>query len=253
MTESPLGSGNRSPASLPVFDLGVAPYEPLQALQGRLRQAVADGLVAGVLLLLEHEPVITLGSRGTDGDLRLSAGRGRNASGDAARELWGRLTSIPVVRSERGGQATLHAPGQLVSYPVVPVPDHDLGKYVRGLEECLIVVLREHGIHADRRPRHPGLYVSGDKIASVGLRCQKWVASHGTSLNVTVDLTLFDSIVSCGEATLRQTSMESLLGERFSMAGVKDAYCRAFADVFGWRVAPTRRVVFSEVEKELGL
>ena len=65
-------------------------------------------------------------------------------------------TSIPVVRSERGGQATLHAPGQLICYPVVPVPDRDLGKYVRNLEECLVILLRWHGIRAERRPGRPG-------------------------------------------------------------------------------------------------
>ena len=116
-----------SPPQFAVFDLGLAPYLPLQTLQGRLRTAVAEGRLPGVLLLLEHEPVITLGSRAGIQDLRDSAAPGGRA--------------IPIVTSERGGQATLHAPGQLISYPVVPIPGRDLGEYVRRLEEANILVL----------------------------------------------------------------------------------------------------------------
>ena len=235
--------GGLESAPLPVFDLGLAPYEPLQSLQGRLRQAVGGGLAAGVLLLLEHEPVITLGRRGNDQDLRF------DPTSSPASEPPG----IPVVRSERGGQATLHAPGQLICYPVVPVPDRDLGRYVRNLEECLLVLLDRYGIRAERRPGHPGLYVAGRKIASVGLRCQRWVTSHGTSLNVNVDPALFDAIVSCGEPDLQQTSMRSLCGAPLVMAEVKDEYCRAVGEVFGWQLARTRRLVFSQVEQALGL
>ncbi len=258
-----------------MLDLGLAPYEPLQALQGRLRQAVADGSLPGVLLLLEHEPVITLGSRGTDGDLRLDARIGSGpdsgchpervadrelgtglwsaAEPDSGPEVSSLVASIPVLRSERGGQATLHAPGQLVSYPVVPVPGRDLARYVSDLEGCLIALLAGYAINAERRAHHPGLYVSGEKIASVGLRCQRWVASHGTSLNVNIDLTLFESIVSCGEAELRQTSMRSLLGAPLAMREIKEAYCRAAGEVLGWRLAPMRQLAFSQVERELGL
>ncbi|HEY5527980.1 MAG TPA: lipoyl(octanoyl) transferase LipB [Thermoleophilia bacterium] len=240
---------------LPVFDLGTAPYEPLQRLQGRLRQAVAEGTVPGVLLLLEHEPVITLGSRATEQDLRDVAGCTTEGSyvlgaGDIRA---GRPLRVPVVRSERGGQATLHAPGQLVSYPVVRIPGHNLGAYVHGLEQTLMVLLAGFGIVAARRKRHPGLYVNGEKIASVGLRCQRWVASHGTSLNVDIDTSLFQAIVSCGEADLRQTSMKALIGEDLSMAEVKTAYWGAFVEVFGWALLPTRSLSYTHLEGALGL
>lgn len=270
---------------LPVFDLGTAPYEPLQRFQGRLRQAVAEGTVPGVLLLLEHEPVITLGSRATEQDLRDEAGcttEGSYVFGTsrvagtgsvpgascipgascvprascilgASDIRAGRPLRVPVVRSERGGQATLHAPGQLVSYPVVRIPGHDLGAYVHGLEQTLIVLLAGFGIVAARRKRHPGLYVDGEKVASVGLRCQRWVASHGTSLNVDIDTSLFQAIVSCGEADLRQTSMKALIGEDLSMAEVKAAYWSAFAEVFGWALLPTRSLSYTDLAGELGL
>lgn len=218
----------------PVFDLGVAPYRPVQALQSRLRQAVADGSIPGVLLLLEHEPVITMGSRACQHDLHGHRG-------------------LPVEASERGGQATLHAPGQLVSYPVVPIPARDLSTYVRGLEEANILLLARFGIHAERRPGHPGLYVAGDKISSVGLRCQRWVSSHGTSLNVSLDLSLFDAIVSCGEPGLCQTSIERLTGRAPEMTDVKRVYIQAVTQVFGWRLAELRPLPHDRVESQLGL
>jgi lipoyl(octanoyl) transferase len=223
-----------SPAAYPVFDLGVAPYLPVQALQARLRRAVADGSLPGVLLLLEHDPVITMGSRAGLHDLR-------------------GLGDVPVAQSERGGQATLHAPGQLVSYPVVPIPRRDLTSYVRGLEEANVILLAGFGIHAERRAGHPGLYVAGDKISSVGLRCQRWVSSHGTSLNVSVDVSLFDAIVSCGESQLHQTSIELLTGAAPNMADVKQAYIRAVSQVFGWQFAELRLVPHDRIESQLGL
>jgi lipoate-protein ligase B len=221
------------------FDLGSAPYRPVQLLQARLRRAVAESAVAGVLLLLEHEPVITLGSRGTPADLR-HAGRLRERG-------------VALIRSERGGQATLHAPGQLVSYPIVPIPCRDLGAYVRGLEETLILLLADLDVTADRREGRPGVYVGGRKIASVGLRCQRWVASHGTSLNVSIDLSLFDLLVSCGEPELRQTSLQAVSGRTFAMDHIKTLYVRAARQVFGWDLSPLEKVSFDQVDSRLGL
>ncbi len=227
----------RTAGPLPAFDLGIAPYEPVQELQARLRMAVAGKELPGVVLLLEHEPVITLGSRGTLADLR-----------DPERA---ESRGIPVLASERGGQATLHAPGQLVSYLIVPVPRRDLRAFVHNLEEVLVVLLAGLGVSAHRREGRPGLYVDGDKIASVGLRCQRWVASHGTSLNVDVDLDLFDLIVSCGEPELRQTSLETVTGRTYTLDFLKTLYLEAVTRVFGWRLPPLRTLPYWEVEAEL--
>jgi len=225
--------------ALPVFDLGTVPYEPVQALQARLRRAVAAKALPGVLLLLEHEPVITLGSRGKLEDLCDP----ERIEGQA----------IPVLVSERGGQATLHAPGQLVSYLIVPIPNRDLRRFVHDLEEVLAVLLAGQGISADRREGRPGLYVEGNKIASVGLRCQRWVASHGTSLNVSIALDLFDLIVSCGEPGLRQTSMEAITGCTYPMPLVKQLYLEAATRVFGWLLAAPCAIPYSGLETQLGL
>jgi lipoyl(octanoyl) transferase len=222
----------------PVFDLGVAPYEPVQELQKRLRVAVADGRIPGVLLLLEHSPVITLGSRAGPHDLR-----------HAERAA---MAHIDVIVSERGGQATLHAPGQLVSYLIVPIPARDLTTYVYHLEEAIIVVLAALGIEGERRQRRPGVYVAGDKISSVGLRCQRWISSHGTSLNVGIDLSLFDTIISCGEPDLAQTSIGLLLGTAPPMDTIKTLYIQAVKRVFGWQLSPPVRAPFDSVEELLG-
>ena len=97
---------------------------------------------------------------------------------------------------------------------------------MRGLEEAIIVLLAGLGIAAETAHGPPGLYVGGDKIASVGLRCQRWVASHGTSLNVSIDLPCSTLIVSCGEPELRQTSIAALTGAALDMADIKQAYIR---------------------------
>jgi lipoyl(octanoyl) transferase len=224
---------------LPVFDLRVAPYQPVQELQARLRTAVADRRLPGVILLLEHEPVITLANRCTAADLRepaLIQSRG-----------------VPVVPSVRGGRATLHAPGQLVAYPVVPIPRRDLRAYVHDLEEVFVLLLADLDVPARRREGRPGLYVQGDKIMSLGLRCHRWVASHGTSFNVSVDLSLFDLVVSCGETELRQTSLQAVTGRSYNMDHIKSAYLRAFRQVFEWELAPMHTLPYESVEQTLGL
>jgi lipoate-protein ligase B len=224
---------------LHVFDLGVAPYEPVQELQEHLRLAVVQGALPGVILLLEHEPVITLGKRGAPSDVRdVSLAQQRQ---------------VRVIRSERGGRATLHAPGQLVTYPILRIPHHDLRAYVHGLEETLVLLLAENAVKAQRRPGHPGLYLGHEKIASVGLRCHRWVASHGTALNVNIDLSLFELLTSCGQPDLRQTSLKEALGHPLSMEQVKASYVDAFCRVFGVQLSRIRALHPGQVEEALGL
>lgn len=224
-------------AAIPCFDLGLVEYGRAQELQVELQRAVADDVVPGVLLLLEHPPVVTLGSRGTPADVV----EPHRPNGSAA--------ALPVMRSERGGAATLHAPGQLVSYPIVPVPGRDLRRFVWNLEEVLVRLLSGLDIVAERSSGRPGLYVGAQKIASVGLRCRRWVASHGTSLNVSNDLSLFDAIVACGDATLRQTSVAALMGSAPDMPTVKEAYAEHFALVFQRAVLPPKPATPTDVSR----
>ncbi len=145
---------------------------------------------------------------------------------------------VEVVRSERGGRSTLHAPGQLISYPVMPIPRRDLRAYVSLLEEVLLVVLAGRGLAAGRVAGSPGLYLGGRKIASLGLRCEHGIASHGSSLNVDIDLELFSLVTSCGDESLRQTSIQRETGRRPVMQDLKHDYLEAFRQVFEVDVAP---------------
>lgn len=227
-----------TPLRLPpvsVVDLGVVDYESVQRLQSDLQLAVAEGRLPGTLLLLEHPPVITLGSRGTQADVAPPVDREQ--------------ATLPVVKSDRGGAATLHAPGQLVSYPVVPIPRRDLRRFVWSLEEVLIRLLSDLGIAGERSAGRPGLYVDGLKIASVGLRCRRWVAAHGTSVNLSNDLSLFDAIVSCGEAGLRQTSVAALTGLAPDMRAAKEVYAGHFARVFGQSVTALRSTTIADLHR----
>jgi len=252
---------NRTSAdAIACYDLGLVPYEPLQQLQGEWRRGVAAGTRPGALMLLEHEPVITLGAR-TVATRAARAHVPRNhTSGAVAPQYqtdagavftsrYGQAgsPSIPVVQSERGGLATLHAPGQLVSYPIIPLPHKNLRSYVWGLEEVLVLLLREWGIEAERRAGRPGLYVADAKIASVGIRCERWVTSHGTSLNICPDLTLFDLIVSCGDPTLAQTSVAHLGGQIVEHAQAARRYAELFARVFNLQVSPPQPIEWEKL------
>lgn len=212
--------------SVEACDLGVSPYLPVQDLQRRLRSLVAAGASSGYLLLLEHTPVITLGYHASIADIR--------SPSEAAR------LGVEIARSERGGACTLHAPGQLISYPVLPIPRRDLRSYVHDLEEVLMIVLRDRGVRAVRIDGSPGLYLDGLKIASLGLRCERGVASHGSALNVDIDLPLFDLITSCGDDSLRQTSMHQATRRSYAMQEIKQEYLEAFRQVFGANVTRLR-------------
>lgn len=228
-----------SASSVPfnAYDLGVVPYSQAEELQVRLRRAVVDGDIPGALLLLEHPPVITIGAHAPASDLLDPA---------KAADL-----HVAIARSERGGRSTLHAPGQLVSYPILRIPQRDLRGYVTDLEEVLVGVLATTGLRAERRDGRPGLFVNGMKIASIGLRCEHGVSSHGSSLNVDADLSLFNLITSCGEPSLKQTSILRETGRPLLMDDVKTRYVEAFEEVFGLHVGSLRSKTCDEVSAEL--
>lgn len=225
---------------LACYDLGLVPYEPVQELQAAIRDRVSQTAYPGVLLLLEHQPVITLGMRASLSEVRATTVA--TAAGE---------TSLPVVRSERGGLATLHAPGQLVAYPVMPIPGRDLRGYVRRLEETARRLLSGYGVWAERREGRPGLYTAQGKIASIGLRCARWVTSHGIAINIAPDLCLFEAIVSCGDPNLHQTSLAQLTGLLLPMSEVKRAYAQHFGDVFQMEVREPRPASVEEAWREV--
>lgn len=180
-----------------VHDLGRQPYAEVLELQRSLcRRRIAGDVQDDVLLLVEHEPVITLG-------------RGTRATslplGPAELERRG----VQVFEVERGGDVTFHGPGQLVGYPIIDLRRHreDLHWYLRRLESGLIAALGTLGIEAGPNPGLTGVWTAGRKLASIGIHVKQWVTYHGFALNVTTELSYFDLIVPCGIHDVIMTSV----------------------------------------------
>jgi lipoate-protein ligase B len=165
---------------LEVRRLGRTPYAATHALQEQLVEQRLAGAIGDVLILTEHEPVITLG-RGSG-------------------ETPGVIDDVPVVAVERGGEATYHGPGQLVAYPIYLLPEgrRDLHRYLRDLEEVVIRMLAEVEVEGTRRPGATGVWVGDKKLASIGVAVRRWVAWHGLSLNLFTDLAAYRRFRPCG-------------------------------------------------------
>lgn len=223
--------------------LGRIAYREGWALQRRLVDERADGRVADLLLLLEHDPVLTLGRQADETHV-------------LARPSELRRRGIEVIRVERGGEVTYHGPGQLVAYPIVRLGDRDLlvRPLVTALEAAMIETCARFGVEAYRRDGHPGCWVAADrnrpprKIGALGLRIERGVSYHGIALNVDTDLRDFDLIDPCGEPGIVSTSIAEELGrsaEPPTTAAVERAGS-VFAEAFGraidapveWAVSP---------------
>lgn len=208
---------------LQVRRLGTVPYADALALQQQLAADRRAGGVPDQLLLLQHPPVITLGVK-TRGD--------RSHVLESPEQLEAR--GVEVVETGRGGDVTYHGPGQLVGYPILDLnPDRrDVHRYVRDLEEVLILAVRSFGVLAGRAPGLTGVWVGDAKVAAIGVRIARWVTSHGFALNVETDLDHFRLIVPCGIADRGVTSLAQLLGAPPPMGQVEEAVVAAFAAVF---------------------
>lgn len=200
--------------------LGRVPYAEGLRLQEERVAAVKEG-APDALLLLEHDPVLTLG--------RNASRKHILANEDALANL-----GIQVHECGRGGDVTYHGPGQLVGYPIVNLaPDRkDVWKYVRGLEEALIRTLAEYGVEGERIKGLTGVWMGDAKVAAIGVRVSRWVTSHGFALNVTTNLAHFNTIVPCGIQDHGVTSLERLMKTPPSLLEVGERFAAHFGDVF---------------------
>lgn len=203
-------------------------YDPALQRQRQLVEQVKTADTDDVhLLLLEHDPpVITLGRRGEQTDIRVPHDR-LVAMG------------IEVHESSRGGLVTYHGPGQLVGYAIVHVGrrGRDVRGHVAALEETLIRTLGDYAIPARRSRGYTGVWVDGPdgreaKIAAIGVAVHRWVTYHGFALNVCPELSHFDLITPCGIADRGVTSMQRQLSEPVNIDDVTSALTRRFAEVF---------------------
>ena len=206
-----------------VVDTGRRSYREVLELQRALvRRRLARELTEDILLLVEHDPVVTLG-RGTRAtSLPL-------APPELARR------GVEVFEVERGGDVTWHGPGQLVGYPILDLAAHrpDLHWYLRTLEGVLIAALARLGMPATRHPGLTGVWTGGRKIASIGIHVKQWVTLHGFALNVANDLSGFDLIVPCGIEHVVMTSVARERGGKDEPAALWAETKGAVIEIFG--------------------
>lgn len=200
-----------------VMDLGHRSYEEVWNIQKDMQSKRINNEIEDLLILVEHDPVYTLG---------------KNADTDHL--LQSRDRSIDVFNIERGGDITFHGPGQLVGYPILDLANYkkSVDWYMRSLEQLTIDVLGEFGILAHRVEGLTGVWVGDEKIAAQGVRLSRWVTMHGFSLNVDPDLSFYDGIIPCGIFDRGVTSMQRLLGTTQKMGKVKSLVIDKFNQIF---------------------
>lgn len=191
--------------------LGRQPYEDVLILQEQLVLQRQKDEIQDTLLLLEHEPIYTIGRRSDQSSLQDPES-----------------LPHPVVEISRGGQATYHGPGQLVGYPILDLTAYgkDLHRYLRALEQCLIDLCRSFDVDAQRREGLTGVWIQDRKIASIGVGVRRWVSMHGFALNVEGQLGGFDAIVPCGiqDVTMTALTDEKPHHEGFTVSSVAEVY-----------------------------
>jgi lipoyl(octanoyl) transferase len=205
-----------------VSRLGRVRYADGLALQERLVRERQAGAIADTLLLLEHDPVFTLGRNARSENVLFPADELRDRGYD-------------VFEAGRGGDVTYHGPGQVVGYPILDLsPDRrDVHRYVRDLEDVMIRTCADYGIAAQRVEGRTGCWVGPEKIGAIGVRIARWVTSHGFAFNVRNDLAPFGLIVPCGIRDGGVTSLARLLGNEPALDEVMDRLAGHLMAVFG--------------------
>ncbi len=202
--------------------LGRLAYAPALARQEALvaQKIAAPDITPDTLLLLEHEPVYTIGRTPDRSSLAASA-----------------VLPHPVETIHRGGQATYHGPGQLVGYPILDLARRgkDLHRYLRFLEETLIAALAAYGVSGQRREGLTGVWIGERKIASIGVGVRRWVSLHGFAVNVLggAALSPFDAITPCGLPGVRMTAMEPESGQSIRV----ETFAHSVGEIFEERWA----------------
>jgi lipoyl(octanoyl) transferase len=224
-------------------DLGLLDYQSAWDYQEKLLQenvkkkSIVYSLEAGVkanelrtqhyLLFTEHPPVYTLGKSGNKENVLLDND-----------EL--KKKDIQFFNTNRGGDITFHGPGQVVGYPILDLEKFytDIGKYLRNLEEVIILTMAEYGIKGDRSAGETGVWIDPlvpgkeRKICAIGVRCSRWITMHGFAFNVNTDLSYFNHIIPCGISNKQVTSLDKELGYKPDMQEVKRKLKRNFEEVF---------------------
>jgi lipoate-protein ligase B len=209
---------------LEVCQLGRARYAPVWELQRQCLQQRQRGEIPDQLLLVEHEPVITLGRNAAV----------ENVLVDPATLAAG---GVDLHHIERGGDVTFHGPGQLVGYPIVHLRERGISgpvRYVWMLEEMLIQVMAGYGVEAFRREKMRGVWTEKGKIAALGVHISRGVTMHGFALNVNTNMDYYQLIVPCGLTDRRVASLHQWCQREISLCDVEERVIAAFMRVFGY-------------------
>jgi lipoic acid synthetase len=214
---------------LQIRDCGVENFRKTLEIQHNLVEQRRQNEIGDTVLIVEHQPVITLGARQSANKLLLSK-----------EELERR--GIDVVEIRRGGGATAHNPGQIVFYPILNLQELRLGvsEYIRTLEQIGIELLKQLGVESERRKSFPGLWVGDKKIASIGVRVSRQITHHGMAINIQNDLSIFDYVVPCGLENVRMTSVLNETGKEVSMQEVKNHLSRLLVRHFKPEIRNTK-------------
>ena len=199
-----------------ILDLGRMSYNSAWDIQKEYHKKVVSGKEPDTLIIVEHEPVYTLGKSANDNHLLQSASE-----------------EIQVFRIERGGDITFHGPGQIVVYPILDLNRFvkSVSWYMRTLEKIIIDTLSDFEIKAELKDGLTGVWVGDKKIGAQGVRISRWVTMHGLALNVNTDLRYFDGIIPCGIYDYGVTSMEKLMGRKQDINKVKNTIIKYFNNI----------------------
>ncbi len=206
---------------------GLTPYDVVHELQLRTVVDRRADKIPDTLILVEHEPVITLG-------------RNADSAGVVADKDQLERMGIGIRRIERGGQATYHGPGQIVGYPIVDIAQKRLGvkAYVRRLEEVMMLACSKLRVETERKEGITGVFTRRGKIGAVGVRITEGVSFHGFALNICPDLTHYRLIIPCGMSAVPVTSVEEITGEPQKMERAGAAILEAFSTAFEAEFCP---------------
>jgi lipoyl(octanoyl) transferase len=220
-----------------VIDLGLIPYKEAWDVQTAIHQRLISNKredypvpQSHYLLLCEHPPVFTLGKSGSEANLKIDEQQLMDYE-------------IEFFKINRGGDITFHGPGQVVGYPILDLDliFTDVHKYVRGLEEVIIRVLKDYNIDGTRNPRYTGVWIDdaqgtdkAKKICAIGVHLSRWVSMHGFAFNINTDLNYFNHIIPCGiqDDDKSVCSLSSLLGNEVDLQDIKEKISVAFGEVF---------------------
>lgn len=206
-----------------IVRLGLIDYQKAYDLQKNMLEQRISGQAPDTLIFTEHPVVITIGRNGARKNI-------------LAPDVQLKEMGVEVIEIERGGDVTVHCPGQMVCYPIVDLKEHkcDLHWYMKVIEQTVIELLAKYGIDSLRKEGFTGVWLAGgEKIASIGVGARSWVTFHGVSLNVNTDMACFSLVRSCGIDGVKMGSMQSVLGKQVDMEEIIDCFSDIFVGLLG--------------------